>query len=295
MFCQQSVEPSPCLIIMAGQLRLARGGLLLLAACVAAPGGRNRCAVIEGWDLTGNDLLGADGKPSPQPVADPGACCDLCASKPVAQRPQGKCGAWSFNHGTKTCWMKTKNSTHPNHNEDTSGVIVGGYDPCVGNSSALAPAECAAWQDLYDGIGLAGNKGGMAHSRLQPCGSMQGGGGGVTCKDGHITHIEVFPSEYPHHPHGGHLPMSLVHLTRLEHLVLFCHGLVGPVPPLNFSAINNGCAIHDPMGSKDCYTENGKIFADNPNNFSCPLPAGAAEHCHAKCDIPSGAGPPPPP
>ena len=160
----------------------------------------------------------------------------------------------------------------------------------------------------------------MAGTRREPCGSKQGGGGGVICKDGHIIHIEIFPSEYPNHPHGGHLPDTLVHLTHLEHLgehgrlhatrdcsrwaafshrwrrvpVLFCHGLVGRVPPLNFSAISNGCAIHDPMGSRDCYTENGKIFADHPNNFSCPLPPGAAEHCHAKCDLPPLPGPPPP-
>jgi hypothetical protein len=155
---------------------------------------------------------------------------------------------------------------------------------CVGNSSSLTPAECVAWQDLFDGIGLSKNKGGMAHTRHEPCGSTQGGGGGVVCKDGHITHIQVFPDEYPLHPHGGHLPLSIVHLTHLEQFVIFCHGLVGPVPPMNFSAISN-CAIHDPAGSRDCFTEHGKIFADHPNNFSCPLPPGAAEHCHAKCDL----------
>ena len=66
-------------------------------------------------------------QPAPQPCpGGPGDCCDMCASKPEAKEPKGKCGAWSFNHGSKTCWMKTKNSTHPNHNGDTSGILVGG-------------------------------------------------------------------------------------------------------------------------------------------------------------------------
>ena len=60
----------------------------------------------------------------PQPVADPGACCNLCSSKPEAAAPKGKCAAWSFNHGTKTCWMKTSKGTHPNPNGDTSGVVL---------------------------------------------------------------------------------------------------------------------------------------------------------------------------
>lgn len=160
----------------------------------------------------------------------------------------------------------------------------GTHGACLGNSSSLAPAECAAWQDLFDGIGLSKNKGGMAHTRQEPCGSTQGGEGGVVCKGGHITHIQVFPDQHPLHPHGGHLPPSVVHLAHLEQFVIFCHGLVGAVPPMNFSAIDN-FAIHDPMGSRDCFTEHGKIFADHPNNFSCPLPPGASEHCHAKCDL----------
>eukprot|EP01050_Picozoa_sp_SAG11_P044642 SAG11_NODE_21822_length_418_cov_0.630094_2_plen_87_part_01 len=40
------------------------------------------CSVTEGYDFTGNDLLGPDGKPAPQHCPDgPGACCSMCARK----------------------------------------------------------------------------------------------------------------------------------------------------------------------------------------------------------------------
>jgi hypothetical protein len=82
-----------------------------------------QCEIIEGWDLTGNDLL-HKGKPAPQPCpGGPGDCCTMCAGKPESKVPFGMCRAWSFNHRTKTCWMKSSNSSHPNHNGDTSGVI----------------------------------------------------------------------------------------------------------------------------------------------------------------------------
>ena len=92
---------------------------LASAAVVAA----DQCEIIDGWDLTGNDLL-LNGKPAPQPCpGGPGDCCTMCAEKPEDKVPLGKCGAWSFNHGTKTCWMKYRNSSHPNHNGDTSGIV----------------------------------------------------------------------------------------------------------------------------------------------------------------------------
>jgi hypothetical protein len=109
------------------------------------------CTIIDGWDLTGNDLLGPNGKPAPQPCeGGPGDCCDMCATKPEDQEPKGKCGAWSYNHASKTCWMKTKNSTHPNNNGDTSGIIV---DPlaapwhhaCAG-SAGINQTRCPALQ-----------------------------------------------------------------------------------------------------------------------------------------------------
>ena len=47
-----------------------------------------------------------------------------CASKPVGSVPKGKCSAWSWNPGAKTCWMKTSRGSKPNPNGDISGVVV---------------------------------------------------------------------------------------------------------------------------------------------------------------------------
>lgn len=82
------------------------------------------CDITRGFDFTGNDLVGPDGKPRPQPSADPGACCDMCIHKDPAAEPKGKCSAWSWNPGTKTCWMKTGRGTKPNQNGDISGQVV---------------------------------------------------------------------------------------------------------------------------------------------------------------------------
>ena len=103
----------------------AAAALLCCSAAATASAGGAQCTIIEGWDLTGNDLLGRSGKPLPQPCpGGPGDCCEMCATKPEEQEPKGKCGAWSFNHGSKTCWMKTQNSTNPTHNGDTSGILA---------------------------------------------------------------------------------------------------------------------------------------------------------------------------
>lgn len=90
-----------------------------------------QCSLILGHDLYGNDLLGPDKKPAPQNVSGPAECCDLCSTKPEHTIPQGKCKAWSYNHGTSTCWMKTGHGSKigcvPNElcpNGDTSGVVL---------------------------------------------------------------------------------------------------------------------------------------------------------------------------
>ena len=75
---------------------------LLLVATVrrTTAAAQPTCAVTEGYDFDGNDLLGPDGKPDPQPCPDgPGACCTMCAQKPYYEEPIGLCSAWSFNHG----------------------------------------------------------------------------------------------------------------------------------------------------------------------------------------------------
>ena len=122
---------------------------VLLLGVRATRVGAAQCSLILGHDLYGNDLLGPDKKPAPQNVSGPAACCDLCSTKPESTVPQGKCRAWSYNHGTSTCWMKTGHGSqvgcHPNQlcpNGDTSGVVL-----------SSTPADPAA--DLQEKIDLA--------------------------------------------------------------------------------------------------------------------------------------------
>ena len=65
---------------------LACASSCAITACCAA-----QCSLILGYDLYGNDLLGPDGKPAPQNVSGPAACCDLCSTKPQGTIPKGVC------------------------------------------------------------------------------------------------------------------------------------------------------------------------------------------------------------
>lgn len=131
--------------------------LSIFLGAATAMGVDTKCSLTDGYDFNGNDLLGPNGKPAPQPVANPAACCDLCASKPESQTPKGNCSAWSFNHGSKTCWMKTSpkvpclhpaagcSGTRPVHNGDTSGVVMTEQPgPAVptGGGMLLTTAKC---------------------------------------------------------------------------------------------------------------------------------------------------------
>ncbi len=138
--------------------------LLFASACVNTACYAAQCNLILGYDLYGNDLLGPDGKPAPQNVSGPAACCNLCSTKAQGTTPKGVCkgdtflrqipnsfpthlhsrlpthftcsawefvAAWSYNHGTSTCWMKTGHGNSigcaPNElcpNGDTSGVVL---------------------------------------------------------------------------------------------------------------------------------------------------------------------------
>jgi Leucine-rich repeat (LRR) protein len=60
----------------------------------------------------------------------------------------------------------------------------------------------------------------------------------------------------------GTIPASFAQLTNLKQLVLIHNQLTGIIPALPFSQF-------------DCELEG--------NDFSCPLPPGAKEHCNATC------------
>ena len=74
----------------------------------------------------------------------------------------------------------------------------------------------------------------------------------------------------------GTIPQSIGQLTGLAGLELSNNALNGTVPAMNFSRITEGCYLTDGGG-------------DLHNQFSCPLPPGAAEHCHGTCLGPSPA------
>ena len=94
--------------------------LLIFLACADAEAAQ--CTLTAGFDFTGDDLLGPNGKPAPQPSKSPADCCNLCASKLNSTEPKGKCFAWSWNNKSKTCWMKTGKG-HPHKSTDVSGVV----------------------------------------------------------------------------------------------------------------------------------------------------------------------------
>ena len=74
----------------------------------------------------------------------------------------------SFNHGSKTCWMKARNSSNPSHNGDTSGLVTnrGGHSinascsalpahervacPDDVSSDGIEPAKCVALGCCFD-------------------------------------------------------------------------------------------------------------------------------------------------
>jgi hypothetical protein len=79
----------------------------------------------------------------------------MCAKKPYYEEPIGLCSAWSWNKGSKTCWMKTRNSTHPSHNGDTSGVVTSRGSRSINTScGALPRAERIACPDVTSGGSL---------------------------------------------------------------------------------------------------------------------------------------------
>ena len=141
----------------------------IAVAAQAASGSAAQCALILGHDLYGNDLLGPAGKPLPLPVSGPAECCDKCSTKAVGAEPKGRCAAWSYNHGTSTCWMKTghgnKTGCQPNElcpNGDTSGVVLSAtpIDPAADLQQKInaAIASGAATLNVAAGDYFFGNR-----------------------------------------------------------------------------------------------------------------------------------------
>ena len=108
--------------------RPPHGVAAAVSAAAPAPGAAAaaaaQCVLVPRTDLMGNDLLASNtSSPLPQPCPSPEACCAMCAAHDPASEPKGRCGAWSWNLQSKTCWMKTKMSDNPRTCTDTSGVL----------------------------------------------------------------------------------------------------------------------------------------------------------------------------
>jgi hypothetical protein len=101
---------------------------------------------------------------------------------------------------------------------------------CSGSSS-LAPAQCDAWQDLYDHNGGA-NWTDCADARADPCAchgkahGKQGKGGIVYCKGDHIESIDMMGNGLT-----GTLNDALSRMPELLMLNMGVNHLDGPLPP----------------------------------------------------------------
>eukprot|EP01048_Picozoa_sp_COSAG05_P005624 COSAG05_NODE_339_length_11118_cov_3.752246_9_plen_397_part_00 len=170
--------------------------------------------------------------------------------------------------------------------------------PCSGGarSANLPLSECLAMQQLYDATDGAHWHNCGANFRTDPCGcdmgvpyaACGGDGGGVCCKtkaglpaagQTHVTQIYLGASGL-----AGSLPTDLRALTHLKWLQLSCNHITGPVPPamLNWASFDSGrndrCELD--ASHADCALNNPPL---PNNNFSCPIPDGAAAHCMATC------------
>jgi len=163
---------------------------------------------------------------------------------------------------------------------------------CTGQSSNLTNAECQSWLSLYDAIvpEQVDNSKSLAFppgppqgpSRLDPCSVIKF----VQCSaDGkHIVGIDLGGRSLT-----GTLPTAdkLSGLAHLSYLMLAFNNLTGAVPALDFPSIT-GCNYG--LEKSCCWLSStvSNVYDEDvdsgvTNQFACPLPPGAAEHCHAVC------------
>jgi hypothetical protein len=79
---------------------------------------------------------------------------------------------------------------------------------------------------------------------------------------------------------SGTLPAGIAQLTKLEFINLQCNKLTGVIPTFDFEAVTDsgGCAL----SLRTTQLESCAKFGDyNPNQWSAPVPPGAAEFCLA--------------
>eukprot|EP00936_MAST-01D_sp_MAST-1D-sp1_P000797 g797.t1 len=100
---------------------------------------------------------------------------------------------------------------------------------CLGSSTALPAAECAAWQEMFDSMG--GSDWGVCKREIErsdPC-FCSSSSQFVECEGGHITKLHL-----PTNRLQGTIPSSIAALTRLESLVLAGNMISGSIPAAIF-------------------------------------------------------------
>jgi hypothetical protein len=168
-------------------------------------------------------------------------------------------------------------------------VCENAFAPCAGTSINLDPKECRAWQEFYvdSASGIPVNWQWCPAPKLDPCGCWNGNPA-ITCEGSkpifgrHIENIVLngevsgtFPSSFGqltaltkicmcgNSNLTGTIPASFAQLTNMGSMELAENQLTGIIPALAF-------------GQFDICNLEG-------NDFSCPLPPGAKEHCKATC------------
>ena len=166
-----------------------------------------------------------------------------------------------------------------------------GGPSCVNESARLAPKDCEAWLRIYDAIVAPMPKNASAApgmprdieigsmARLDPCATPKY----VDCSaDGaRIVGFDVGGRGL-----AGPLPAALGDLDDLRYLMVAYNNFSGPLPAINYSKIRDcGYGTRDDCCFLSSTVMNAYDQSDDPrtNAFDCPLPPGAAEHCHAVC------------
>ena len=198
---------------------------------------------------------------------------------------------------------------------------VSAQESCVGSSAALDPAQCAAWTELFDGSGGNGQWAACnaTQYRLDPCSCRFPAQPAVVgCNGRDITEITLhkigvvgtIPAalgsltqltflNLPDNEISGTVPASFAALTKLAILSVGGNRLSGAIPeglaqltllrgldvqcnqfsgrfPLGIADLNTTCTLGGPANGA-CVDGRGR------NRWSCPLPQGADQKCHASC------------